>query len=46
MSPDEREDMLVSAESGPKKKRRRRRSKRKGAEGAPAAPDPQEEADS
>jgi poly(A) polymerase len=29
VSPDEREDMLVSDEAGPKKKRRRRRGKRK-----------------
>jgi poly(A) polymerase len=36
-SPDERERMLVSDESGPKKKRRRRRGKRK-EEGAPAVP--------
>jgi poly(A) polymerase len=33
VSPDEREEMLVSDESGPKKKRRRRRSNKKRAEG-------------
>jgi poly(A) polymerase len=33
-SPDEREQMLVSDESGPKKKRRRRRNKRKPADAA------------
>ena len=38
-SPDEREEMLVAEEAGPRKKRRRRRGKRKGAEAAtPAAP--------
>jgi poly(A) polymerase len=37
-SPDEREAMLVSDESGPRKKRRKRRSgKKKAAEGAPPA---------
>jgi poly(A) polymerase len=38
-TPDEREEMLVSDEAGPKKKRRRRRGKRKAGEGA--APTPQ-----
>jgi poly(A) polymerase len=37
-SPDEREQMLVGEEAGPKKKRRRRRGKRKAAEGEPSAP--------
>ena len=36
-TPDEREQMLVSDESGPKKKRRRRRNKRKPTDaGAPS----------
>jgi poly(A) polymerase len=38
VSPDEREDMLVSEESGPKKKRRRRRGKRR-EDAPPTAPD-------
>ncbi len=38
VSPDEREEMLVSEESGPKKKRRRRRSGKRKDEGAPAEP--------
>jgi poly(A) polymerase len=37
-SPDEREEMLVSGESGPKKKRRRRRSGKSRGEGAPPEP--------
>jgi poly(A) polymerase len=41
-SPDERGEMLVSEEAGPKKKRRRRRGKRKAPEGA-GAPPPREE---
>jgi poly(A) polymerase len=39
VSPDEREDMLVSDEAGPKKKRRRRRGKRK----LPEGPAPQQQ---
>ena len=39
-SPDERERMLVSDESGPKKKRRRRRGGKKKAAGAASTPLP------
>jgi hypothetical protein len=39
VSPDEREEMLVSEESGPKKKRRRRRSSKPRGEGAAPAPE-------
>ncbi len=38
VSPDEREEMLVSDEMGPKKKRRRRRSSKRREEGASAEP--------
>ena len=38
VSPDEREEMLVSDESGPKKKRRRKRGGKKRADGGEAAP--------
>jgi poly(A) polymerase len=42
VSPDERENMLVSDEAGPKKKRRRRRGKRKTSEGAPPETTPED----
>jgi poly(A) polymerase len=44
VSPDEREEMLVADEAGPKKKRRRRRPKHKAPDEGGAAPEPGGEA--